>query len=139
MKIFYFCFYIAAAYYTLFKLPRKIEGNKFVWNSIVISLLMISLFFGIVQRTNTDFKINHIAAIILSSIQFVLLLIVANRLSTFLVDLQVSFHTKYNSSNIYKTPVRQIIQYHAQFKKAFTWFWFISAAIIIRGIIFVIK
>ena|GEM_PF-5015512 len=64
------------------------------------------------------------------------MLSITNQMSYVMVDAHKKYHIKHNVSNLTRTPIRQLIKYHEQIKKAFTWFWFASSIVILGGIWF---
>ena len=128
-----FCIaFLALSYYALTVLPNRITRRKLVITLILLFVVLIVVP-NLVEPSHgvTDYPLLNSALI---SLQIIFLLSIGNQMSYAMVDAQKKYHIKHNSSNLDRTPIRQLMKYHEQIKKAFTWGWFASSIVVLGGI-----
>ena len=132
MSVIFCITFLALSYYALIVLPNRIPRQKLVITLILLFVILIVVP-NLVEPSHgvTDYTLLNSALI---SLQIIFSLSIGNQMSYVIVDAQKKYHIKHKSSNLDRTPIRQLMKYHEQIKKAFTWFWFASSTLVLGGI-----
>ena len=124
--------FVLVNYFSLFILSNQVQPNKLLNGCIL--LLVITIFSAmIINFMNIKVNVNGKYFTIYISVLIVLIIGVANILTSRLLDIIVQFHQRYNEANLNRNLIKFIIENQKSFKKVFSVIWFIGGIVMLAG------
>lgn len=136
LKFFLCIGFVILNFYSIFILPKKIDGKKFMRRGLLLFALIslggiaISFLFYKVDVSESPFILIHTLNIITISIAL------AHRYYHFVIDRVINLHLTHNQKNIHRHPIKFLIEKQDTLKKVITILHFIASLMMLYAACF---
>ena len=124
--------FVLVNYFSLFILNNRIQPNKLL-NGCIILLLLTIFSAMMISLMNIKVNVNGRYFAIYVSVLIVLIICVANILTSRLLNIIIQFHQRYNEANLNRNPIKFIIENQKIIKKVISVIWFIGGTLMLAG------